>query len=84
VQSGWPVKLPSREEFEFWYSDQGKSPRAVEKSADGYYKLMGATQSWIAWQAALASIPQPPFTDLDAAVETIAMGLEQKQKDKQS
>jgi Xaa-Pro aminopeptidase len=44
----------SRAAFEKWMSDDGISPRAVERSSDGYYKLMHTSNSWTAWSAAIA------------------------------
>lgn len=42
---------PCRDAFEHWFSDEGKSPRAVERNGD-CYKLMQAHAAWQAWQAA--------------------------------
>jgi len=40
-----------REAFEVWFSDNGASPKAIERSGDGY-RLMQAQSAWVAWQAA--------------------------------
>lgn len=53
VESSEPVATKGsdiREAFEYWYSDEGKSPRAVARIG-GHYELMRAQSSWIAWQA---------------------------------
>lgn len=44
-----------REAFEAWYSDGGKWPKAVERSASGAYVLAVAEISWKAWRAAWAA-----------------------------
>lgn len=41
-----------REKFERWFSDNGASPKAIEKGADGEYLLASAYHNWKAWQAA--------------------------------
>lgn len=41
-----------RPAFEFWYSDEGSAPKAVECDQFGVYKLMSAQLAWVAWQAA--------------------------------
>jgi hypothetical protein len=41
-----------REAFEYWMSDKGAWPRAIEKTTDGNYKLMQAATNWNTWQAA--------------------------------
>jgi len=40
-----------RESFEHWFSDEGASPRAIQRHGDGYL-LMQAQSAWEAWQAA--------------------------------
>lgn len=40
-----------RENFEKWFSDDWRLPKAVFRSGDGY-KLSSAQSAWIAWQAA--------------------------------
>lgn len=42
----------SRTAFEYWFSDQGKSPKAVEKNHNGNYLLAQAEGAWIAWGVA--------------------------------
>lgn len=44
----------SREAFEAWFSDDGKCPRACERSREGGYVLAHAADAWRAWQAAQA------------------------------
>lgn len=44
----------SREAFEAWFSDDGKYPRACERSCEGGYVLAHAADAWRAWQAAQA------------------------------
>ena len=44
----------SRTAFEAWFSDDGKYPRACERSRDGGYVLAHAADAWHAWQAAQA------------------------------
>ena len=46
-----PVDVTVRALFEHWMSDEGKTPKAVERHGDGY-KLMQAQICWTAWQAA--------------------------------
>lgn len=41
-----------REAFEYWFSDQGKYPKSIEKGINGNYKLMAAYSAWATWQAA--------------------------------
>lgn len=41
----------ARAKFEFWYSDEGRSPKAVERAPAGNYVLQ---QAQSAWQAFLA------------------------------
>lgn len=43
-----------REQFEKWYSDEGATPRAVERDARGAYKYSGAATAWDVWRAAWA------------------------------
>ena len=42
-----------REAFEHYFSDGGKSPRSVERGADGKYLLGSAHNAWRVWQASL-------------------------------
>jgi hypothetical protein len=39
-----------RAAFEAWFSDNGQSPRAVQRSGDGYL-LAQAQSAWGVWQA---------------------------------
>ena len=41
-----------KEDFEQWYSDDGKSKKCIEKTSTGNYKLMQTHLAWIAWAAA--------------------------------
>lgn len=41
-----------RAQFERWFSDDGKSPKAIERDDSGNYKLGSAAWAWTAWQAA--------------------------------
>lgn len=43
--------MTHKEEFEAWFSDGGEYPKAVEKAANGTYKLAGASSAWTAWKA---------------------------------
>ena len=47
-----PNDVTVRAQFEYWMSDEGQSPKAVERSMDGEYKYMPANSAWRAWQAA--------------------------------
>ena len=44
----------SRTAFEAWFSDDGKYPRACERSREGGCVLAHAADAWHAWQAAQA------------------------------
>jgi hypothetical protein len=50
-----PARMSQRASFEHWYSDEGQSPRAVERNGEGY-KLMGAQAAWSAWKACYAAL----------------------------
>lgn len=39
------------EAFEHWYSYGAVSPKSVERTSGGEYRLMGAAISWKAWKA---------------------------------
>lgn len=54
----------SREQFEKWFSDQGRHPYAIEKS-NGNYILASANSAWQSWQASRAAIEinLPDITD---------------------
>lgn len=41
-----------REAFEHWYSDKGKTPKAIERNVGGRYMYAGCSSAWDAWQAA--------------------------------
>jgi len=41
----------ARKAFEYWYSDNGATPKAIEKNGDNY-TYMGAYTAWKTWQAA--------------------------------
>lgn len=43
-----------RTDFEHYYGEGGRWPRAVERDAQGQYKLMQAAVAWNTWQAAAA------------------------------
>lgn len=44
--------LTLRQRFERWYSDDGKSPKAVERDGRGGYLLLQTANAWTVWQAA--------------------------------
>lgn len=52
IGSSEMAKNKIREAFEVYYSDQGDSPRAVERDTSGKYILIGAVTSWEAWREA--------------------------------
>lgn len=41
-----------RREFENWFSAGNPRCKSIERYADGRYKLIGAYNAWVAWQAA--------------------------------
>jgi len=41
----------TRQDFEQWYSDEGKNPETIVRSKIGEYQFMSAQASWIAWAA---------------------------------
>lgn len=43
-----------RQRFEHYYSDEGKTPRAIEKDSAGYYLYTGAYSAWTTWQICAA------------------------------
>ena len=45
----------SRKQFEEWFSDKGKYPKATEK-LKGEYLLASARAAWDGWQASRAAI----------------------------
>lgn len=42
----------TRREFEKWFSAGNPECKSIERYADGRYKLIGAYNAWVAWQAA--------------------------------
>lgn len=67
-QFGWKVIEvdKSREQFEEWFSDQGKHQYAIEKS-NGNYILASANSAWQAWKAsrAVIEVELPDSTEFD-------------------
>jgi hypothetical protein len=55
-----------REEFEAWFSDDWRHPKAVERDAVGY-KQAAAQNAWTAWQAGWRAA-------LDAAMQRTSGG----------
>ena len=47
-----PVITNWRPGFEHYMSEDGKYPKAIERSRDGGYVLMQAQSAWVTWQAA--------------------------------
>lgn len=45
--------MGTREDFEKWYSDDGKSTRAIERHGEGY-KLAQANSAWETWKVAVS------------------------------
>lgn len=43
------MESKSREQFEAWFSDNGRHPKAVDRDALGY-KLAAAENQWQAWK----------------------------------
>lgn len=50
--SAGPLDRNVRAQFEHWFSDDGASPKAVERGSNGEYRYMPAVQAWKAWNAA--------------------------------
>lgn len=53
------TKIPefnSRAEFERWFADG--NPASVERDAAGHYKLIQASNAWMAWQCAVIAAAQ--------------------------
>lgn len=44
--------MTMRQRFEWWYSDEGQSPKAIEKDGRGSYLLLQTANAWRVWQAA--------------------------------
>jgi|GEM_PF-4416598 len=59
-----------RKAFEAWIDPQGRNNYALERGADGGYKLMSTHSYWTAWQAAW-SARTPSVEGLVEALETI-------------
>ena len=51
-------KIDERAAFEYWASDDGETPTAVERAGHGY-RLAQIQTYWVAWQARAALIPEP-------------------------
>lgn len=67
------LTVDEREAFEFWASDEGEHPAAVERSGACY--LLSITQAyWMAWsaRAALAKQASGQDVDLESAAKTLA------------
>ena len=45
-----------RDDFEDFASDQYEWPQAIQKNADGEYKLMATAEAWRYWQASRAAL----------------------------
>jgi hypothetical protein len=46
----------SRKKFEYWFSESGAWPKAVERERDGSYRLSVAASAWKAWEASRISL----------------------------
>lgn len=55
AKQGAQPSMSQRQSFEHWFSDEGKHPRAVERSGDGYV-LLSAQSAWEAWKAAYKAL----------------------------
>lgn len=55
AKQGAQPLMSQRQSFEHWFSDEGKHPRAVERSGDGYV-LLSAQSAWEAWKAAYKAL----------------------------
>ena len=44
--------MDSRKQFEEYISDNGKTPKAIEKFSKGGYKLIATEMYWSLWQEA--------------------------------
>lgn len=61
-----PAEDAARLAFEAWFSDSGQSPKAVQRSGDGYL-LAQAQSAWSAWQGAWqarAALAAPPLAEV--------------------
>ena len=56
-----------RERFEHWFSDEGVSPKSIERSPSGEYILMAAKNAWWVWQACAS---QDHISQLGKMVDT--------------
>lgn len=72
VHAPTQARMSQRESFEHWYSDEGKSPRAIERSGEGYV-LAQAQSAWTAWKACYKALDitgrpsgQPEYTPTQA------------------
>lgn len=65
-----PPPATDREAFEAWVSDNGQSPKAVERNQNGEYKLMQTNTLWMGcafgMRAKLAAREAQPMTDEQA------------------
>ena len=84
AKQGAQPSMSQRQSFEHWFSDEGKHPRAVERSGDGYV-LLSAQSAWEAWKAAYKALDvtgRPsgaPTAGIQASVEQ-ATGAKEGQK----
>ena len=60
-----------RAKFETWYSDNKQRPKAIERSPDGWYKLMDASISFIAFQAGAEEAEKQRDELLVALIDTL-------------
>lgn len=65
--SGNAGELDERKAFEWWASDEGESPKAVERGANGTYKLAQTVTAWAVWQARAALAAQASGQDREDA-----------------
>ncbi len=65
-----------REQFEAFYSDNGKTPHATEKLPNGEYAYMGAEHAWTVWQAC-AELKQPELDKANARIAQLEEALKQ-------
>lgn len=63
------VQVPSgeRETFEAYASDNGQWPAAIERNANGTYKLMQTAQAWAVWEYRAALAQRAGAADKPAA-----------------
>lgn len=69
-----------REDFEFWFSDEGANPKAIERNSIGDYRLASAMSAWRTWKVCAAtyqpSAPawiadQMPLTAIHNAIRSL-------------